>query len=178
MVYLAILWLLLWTAGQRRWRLWWGLGGGLAALIVIPMVPPFGEPSWIPDFIRQSLAYPSYTVYGSLTWMIVHYWLGLGRGVEIAVLVILVGATAALGWHLWRGSWEQMVWMLGVLLLLTNLFHAQDRDHQLCTPCALGVVGFPLDAARLEASRHVDSGGHPGHLDGRLVAVVPADNRG
>jgi hypothetical protein len=79
-------------------------------------------PSWVPDFVRQAITYPSYTVYGSLTWMIVQYGLGLGRAVEIGVMVVLALGAGVLGWRLWRGTWEQMVWMLGLLLLLTNFF--------------------------------------------------------
>jgi len=119
MVYLALPWILLWTAGQRRWRLWWGFGASLALLTLGSMVL---LPSWVPDFVRQVVAYPSYTVYGSLTWMVVQYWLGLGRAAEIVTLLVLALGVLVLGWRLWRGTWEQMVWMLGVLLLLTNFF--------------------------------------------------------
>jgi hypothetical protein len=119
MVYLAIPWILLWAAGQRRWRLWWSLGVSLALLTAGSMML---LPSWVPDFVRQAITYPSYTVYGSLTWMIVRYWLGLGRAAEIGAMVVLALGTLALGWRLWRGAWDQMVWTLGLLLLLTNFF--------------------------------------------------------
>ncbi|OQY17669.1 MAG: hypothetical protein B6I35_14365 [Anaerolineaceae bacterium 4572_32.2] len=119
MVYLAIPWVLLWAAGQRRWRLWWSFFGSMALLILGSMIL---LPSWIPDFARQAIAYPSYTVYGSLTWMIIRDLLGLGRGAEIAVMALLAVAILVLGWRLWRGDWTQMIWMVGLLLLLTNFF--------------------------------------------------------
>ncbi|MCP4541522.1 MAG: DUF2029 domain-containing protein [Chloroflexi bacterium] len=119
MICLAIPWILLWAAGKRRWRLWWSFGISLASLTLGAMIL---LPSWLPDFVRQVIAYPSYTVYGSLTWMIVQHWLGLGRAVEIAVMVVLALGALVLGWRLWRGIWDQMMWMLGLLLLLTNCF--------------------------------------------------------
>ncbi|MCR4406246.1 MAG: DUF2029 domain-containing protein [Anaerolineae bacterium] len=118
-VYLAIPWIMIWAAGQRRWRLWWGFGLSLILLLVGATLL---LPTWISGFVRQVLTYPSYTKYGSLTWMIIHYWLGLGREVEIAVLIVLAAVALALAWRLWRGTWEQMLWMLGLLLLLTNFF--------------------------------------------------------
>jgi hypothetical protein len=119
MVCLALPWILLWAAGKRRWRLWWSLGVSLASLALGSMIL---LPSWVPDFIRQAIVYPSYTVYGSLTWMIIRYSLGLGRVVEVGAMIVLAMGTLALGWRLWRGDWDQMVWMLGLVLLLTNFF--------------------------------------------------------
>jgi hypothetical protein len=119
MVYLALGWILLWSAGQRRWRLWRSFGVSLTLLTLGSMLL---LPSWVPDFARQAVAYPSYTVYGSLTWMIVQHWLGLGRDVEVVVMVVLALGVLIVGRQLWRGTWEQMVWMLGLLLLLTNFF--------------------------------------------------------
>jgi hypothetical protein len=119
MVYLAIPWILLWAAGKRRWRLWEGFGISLALLILGSMLI---LPSWVPDFVHQVLNYPSYTVYGSLTWMVVQEWLGLGRTAEIVVLAVLALGVVAGCWRLWRGSWERMLWMVGLLLLLTNFF--------------------------------------------------------
>jgi hypothetical protein len=119
MVYLAIAWILIWAAGQRRWRLWAGFGTAMAALVIGATIL---LPSWLPDFVRQVLAYPDYTVYGSLTWLIVQYWLGLGRTAEIAALIGLALFLLAVGWRLWRGTWEQMLWMLGLLVLLTSFF--------------------------------------------------------
>jgi hypothetical protein len=119
MLYLAIPWILLWAAGQRRWRLWAAFGGALATLVAGSMLL---LPTWPLDFVRQVLAYPAYTVYGSLTWMIVQHWLGLGRAAEVVVLAVLALSTGILAWRLWRGTWEQMLWMLGLLLLLTNFF--------------------------------------------------------
>lgn len=136
MVYLAIPWILLWTAGQRRWRLCVGFGVAMASLTIGSMIL---LPSWIPDFVRQILAYPSYTVFGSLTRMIVQYWLGLGREVEMAVLAVLILFLLALAWRLRRGTWDQMLWTLGVLLLLTNFFTPRiaTTNYILLIPWAL-----------------------------------------
>jgi hypothetical protein len=118
LVYLAIPWVLLWAAGQRRWRLWAGFAGGMAGLVLGAMVL---LPTWLPDFLRQALAYPDYTVYGSLTWIIVRQWLGLGPAAEYVVLALLALGTLLLALRLWRGGYDQMLWMLGLLLVVTNL---------------------------------------------------------
>lgn len=119
LVYLAIPWMLIWTAGKRRWRFWWGFGLSMVALMIGSAVL---VPTWPLDMVRQMMAYPSFTVYGSLTFMIVRYALGLGPIVEIATMGLLGVGALVLGWQLWRGSWEQMLWMLGLLLVLTDFF--------------------------------------------------------
>ncbi len=135
-VYLAIPWIMLWAAGRRRWQLWRGFGGSLALLSLGAMTL---LPSWIPDFVRQTFAYPSYTVYGSLTWMIVQHFLGLGRTAEIVSLVVLALGVLLSGWRLWRGTWEQMLWILGLLLLLTNFFTPRiaTANYVILVPWAL-----------------------------------------
>jgi hypothetical protein len=139
MVYLALPWILLWAAGQRRWRLWVGFGGGMLALTMGSMII---LPSWLSDFVRQAVAYPSYTVYGSLTWMLVQYWAGLGRGPEMAILALLALCIVILGWRLWRGTWEQMLWMLGLLLLLTNCFTPRIATTNYVVLIPWVVLGF------------------------------------
>jgi hypothetical protein len=136
MIYLAIPWILLWAAGQRRWRLWAGFGVALASLILGSMLL---LPSWIHDFLQQVIAYPSYTVYGSLTWMIVQNWLKLGHAAEAAVSAVLVLLLLLLAWRLWRGGWEQMLWTLGLILLLTNFFTPRiaTTNYLLLVPWAL-----------------------------------------
>jgi hypothetical protein len=119
LVYLAIPWMLIWTAGKRRWRFWWGFGLSMVALTVVSAVL---VPTWPLDMVRQMMAYPSFTVYGSLTFMIVQYALRLGPILESAAMILLGVGMLLLGWRLWRGSWEQMLWMLGLLLVLTNFF--------------------------------------------------------
>lgn len=139
MVYLAIPWLLLWAAGQRRWRLWWGFGLAMAVLILASAI---ALPSWLADFFQQALTYPSYTVYGSLTWMIVDYELGLGPYAVTAVQIVLALGGLMLIWQLRRGTWQQMLWLLGVLLLLTNFLTTRiaTTNYLLLLPWA--VWGF------------------------------------
>lgn len=118
MVYLAIPWILLWAAGQRRWRLWVGFAAGMAGLVLGTMLL---LPTWIPDFVRQATAYPDYTVYGSLTWIIVQQWLGLGPAVEYATLALVALGSLLLAWQLWWRGYAHMLWLLGLLLIVTNL---------------------------------------------------------
>jgi hypothetical protein len=152
MVYLVIPWLLLWAAGQRRWRLWCSFGLSMASLILGSMIL---LPSWIPDFVRQALAYPSYTVYGSLTQMMVEFSLGSVFAAQTlsSITLILQIALAlgglALGSRLWRGTWEQMLWMLGLLLLLTNFLTPRiaTTNYLMLTPWALWAF-FSIAASR------------------------------
>lgn len=136
MVYLAVLWIMLWAAGQRRWRLWQGL---ITSMVLLALGSMLLVPSWPLDSIRQSLAYPSYTVYGSLTFLVVRYLLGLGQLVEIVATALLAAGVLVLAWRLWRGTWQQMVWMLGLLLLLTNFLTPRiaTTNYVLLTPWAL-----------------------------------------
>jgi hypothetical protein len=119
LVYLVVPWILLWAAGQRRWRLWLGFFTAMASLTIGGMLL---LPSWLPDFVHQTLAYPSYTVFGSLMWMVVQHTLGLDRTAEMASTIALATVALVLCWRLWRGTWEQMLWMAGLLLLITNFF--------------------------------------------------------
>jgi hypothetical protein len=152
MVYLAIPWLLLWAAGQRRWRLWWSFGLSMASLILGSMIL---LPSWIPDFVRQALAYPSYTVYGSLTQMMVESSLGSFfaaqtlSSITLILQIALALSGVTLGSRLWRGTWEQMLWMLGLLLLLTNFFTPRiaTTNYLMLTPWALWAF-FSIAASR------------------------------
>jgi hypothetical protein len=136
LVYLAIPWILLWAAGQRRWRMWVSFGSTVVALVLGSMIL---LPSWLPDFVRQVAAYPAYTVYGSLTWMLVQHWLGLSRVAELAILALLAITILTLAWRLWKGTWQQMLWMLGTLLLLTNFFTPRiaTTNYILLIPWAL-----------------------------------------
>jgi hypothetical protein len=145
LVYLAIPWILLWSAGQRRWRIWAGFGVAMASLILGSRLL---LPSWLPDFVRQVIAYPSYTVYGSLTWMIVQHWLELGSVAEVAASAVLIVALLLFASRLWRGGWEQMLWMLGVVLLLTNFLTPRiaTTNYLLLIPWALW--GFHLLQAK------------------------------
>jgi hypothetical protein len=119
MIYLAVPWILVWAAGKRRWRLWSGFFATMAALTFGSMLL---VPSWLPDFVHQVLTYPSYTVFGSVTWVIIQHWLGLGHTAEIVAMAVLGLLVVILGWRLWRGSREHMLWMLGLLLVFTNFF--------------------------------------------------------
>jgi len=136
LVYLAIPWILLWAAGQRRWRLWIGFAVSLAGLVLGSMLL---LPTWLPDFVRQASAYPDHTVYGSLTWIIVRQWLGLGPAVEYTALALLAVGAVVLAWRLWRASYTHMVWLLGLLLLLTNLLTPRiaTTNYILLIPYAL-----------------------------------------
>lgn len=139
LVYLAIPWILLWAAGKRRWRLWWGFGLTLAVLTLGSMIL---VPSWIPDFARQAFAYTSYAPFPALTWIVVRFVLGLGDGVAVAVAVVLAAGLLVLGWRLWRGTWEQMLWMLGLLLLMTNFFTPRIATTNYLTLMPWAVWGF------------------------------------
>jgi hypothetical protein len=141
LVYLAIPWLLLWTAGKRRWRFWWGFGFALAGLVLGSMIL---LPTWPLGMVRQMLAYPSFTVYGSLTFLVVRYALGLGSVVEIVVTGLLGVGVIVLAWRLWRGSWDQMMWMLGLLLVLTNFFTPRiaTTNYLMAVPWVLWCFGY------------------------------------
>jgi len=119
MVYLAIPWILVWAAGQKRWRLWASSAGSLAALVLSSML---WVPTWPADALRQTLAYPSFAPIPALPWLVFDRMLGWGGGVAMAVAILLGAGGLILSWRTWRGGWDRMVWTLGVWLLLTNCF--------------------------------------------------------
>jgi hypothetical protein len=123
-VFLLVLWLLWWSAWQRRWRLWWGFG---ATMVLMAGVGLLLVPSWPMDFARQVQDYANVTVspYYSLTWMIVQHYLSLGPVVE-AVVTGLVALY--LGYEWWRcrqADSEAMLWVTGLTLTLTQFIAVQ-----------------------------------------------------
>jgi len=117
--FLLLFWLLWWSAWQRRWRVWWGFGlalalmGGVGLLLV---------PTWPADFYRHVLNYDNVAAgpYHSLIWMVVRHTLGLGLTVEVLATSLFV---VYLLWEWWRGrraSSEELLWVTGLTLNLTN----------------------------------------------------------
>ena len=60
----------------------------------------------------------------------------------MAATVLLAILVLALAWRLWRGNWEQMAWMFGLLLLLTNFFTPRIATTNYLTVVPWALWGF------------------------------------
>jgi hypothetical protein len=115
---LLVIWLLWWSAWNRRWQVWVGFWAILAVLVGASLIL---VPSWIPDFARHIFNYADVTIspYYSLTWMITQHFLGLGSTSEI-IVTSLIGAYLLFEW--WRcrhATGQTMLWVTGLTLNLT-----------------------------------------------------------
>lgn len=125
MVFLLLPALLLWGVGRRRWRF---VGGFALALAALAGASFLLLPGWLGAFVTQVVTYPSYTVVGSPTQIVVTYyapWLGQTAVFLFGLLMV--------AWMLWQ--WrrlphtpllsDEFVYILGVTLLVTNLVSPQ-----------------------------------------------------
>ncbi len=121
MVFLLIPLLLLWAVYRRRWRLVFGFGGAMAALILSPMLL---VPTWPADFVAWVVRYPGYTAIGSPVWTLTHYFFPrLGTPTEVAVDGALL---VYLLYQWWTGAGirvgaARFHWLIALTLIVTNL---------------------------------------------------------
>lgn len=109
--------LVFWGVWTRRWRF---VGSFAAAMALFILVPMAWLPNWIGDWIGQLQAYPSYTEFGSATWILTTYYLGTPPVVE---LVLTAGLIAAVGYTWWvarSASFETMLWVAALTIVLTH----------------------------------------------------------
>lgn len=123
-VFLLVIWLLWWSAWNRRWRLWMGFSAALALLVGAGLVL---VPGWIPDFARHIFNYANVTVspYYSLTWIITRHFLGLGVGVEMFASACIAVYLLAVWWRYRRATGQARLWVSGVTLNLTFFLAVQ-----------------------------------------------------
>ena len=117
MAVLIVPWLLFWGIFQGRLRLLFSFLITLALLVVIPMI---WLPAWPAGWLEQLRAYPSYTEFGSVTWILTSYFLGTPAAVE---WLLTLGLVAWLGIEAWKGrrqAFEPMLWGASLALVLTH----------------------------------------------------------
>lgn len=120
MSFLVLLWVLWWTAWQRRWGVWKGFALAMALLVGLSFLL---VPTWMGDFLEDVRSYDSVAGvanYHSLTWIILRHFLGLGPAAETIGLAAF--ALLAL-WAAWRGrraGWDRFLWTTGLMLILTH----------------------------------------------------------
>jgi hypothetical protein len=121
--------LLVWGLGQRRWRF---LGAFGVAMVLLLGASFILLPSWLIQFVRQVMLYPSYTAIGSPVWVITHHYLPqLGLGLSESIITIAeIGLSVLLLVYLliqWRRlpyvevSSGAFHWLIGLTLIVTNL---------------------------------------------------------
>jgi hypothetical protein len=117
--FLILLWLLWWSAWQRRWRLW---GGFVAALALMGGTGLLLVPTWPADFLRHLLNYDQVagSSYHSLVWMLTRHFWELGPAAEVAVTGLLALYLCFEWWRGRRAVGEAMLWVTGLTLNLTN----------------------------------------------------------
>lgn len=121
MSFLLIPALLLWGVAQRRWRFVAAFGLALGMLFGLSFL---FQPSWLADFVRQLMAYPSYTRTGSPVWIMTHYYLPfLGTPGEVTLSLLLLLYLAYQWRHLVQSGNvpDTFYWVLSMTLIVTNL---------------------------------------------------------
>jgi hypothetical protein len=121
--------LLLWGLGRRRWRFLGAFGAAMSVLLGASFIL---LPSWLAQFVRQVMLYPSYTAIGSPVWVVTHHYLpqlGLGLSqstitlAEVGLSVLLL-AYLLIQWRRLPGvevSSGAFHWLVGLTLIVTNL---------------------------------------------------------
>jgi hypothetical protein len=117
--FLIVLWLLWWSAWNRRWRLW---GGFVAALALMGGTGLLLAPTWPADFLRHVLNYDQVagSSYHSLTWILTRHFWELGPAAEVAVTGLLALYLCFEWWRNRRAAGQAMLWATGLTLSLTN----------------------------------------------------------
>ncbi len=121
MALIPLLWLLWWGGWQRRYRFLFAFGGMMAGLLIASFVV---LPSWLADFVRQVLEYPSYMHPASVVdWVARTVWSGLGRAGPLLPTLALIGWLGWLWWVARRAAADSPTWLwtTGVTLTVANL---------------------------------------------------------
>ena len=117
-VVLLAVYVLIWAASRRRWKL---IGSFLGSLGLLVVLSSFLSPGWLVENMRQILAYPGYTLPGSPGAIFVVWWPTIGKQLGWALTVLLAGL---LLWE-WRAGmavdFRWFFWTSYLTLLLTNL---------------------------------------------------------
>lgn len=120
MVFLTIPFLLIWSILKRRWFLIIAFSVTMALLLGLSWI---AEPQWFQGFLRQVMAYPTYTAFGSPVWILTSYYFSaMGKPAEILLslsLLVLVG-------YFWSRAFRtdsELLFhrALGLTLVVTNL---------------------------------------------------------
>lgn len=110
--------LMLWALWQKKWRLIFGFGAAMLALLAASFLL---LPSWLNSFIAQVNAYPGYTVTPSPMWIITQYYFSfLGKPGEIALTISLGLYMFYLWWKLLKipAYTREMLLILGVTMIV------------------------------------------------------------
>jgi hypothetical protein len=117
MAILIVPWLLFWGVFQGRLRLLYSFLITLALLVALPMI---WLPTWPAGWLEQLRAYPSYTDFGSVAWILTTHFL---RTPPAAEGLLTLGLVMWLGIEAWKGrrqAFEPMLWGASLSLVLTH----------------------------------------------------------
>ena len=117
MAFLTILYVLLWCAVRRRWKVIGGLAVTMSALIGLSFLL---LPSWVSDFLRGVQGYTMHEI-GSPVWIITQYYLRLGSVGEWIVSGAIGLALVAAWPRTLRDDWGAFMWMSHLTLVVSNL---------------------------------------------------------
>jgi hypothetical protein len=117
MVLLAV-YILFWSASQKRWKLFWGFVSSLAFLIATSFL---FVPDWLIENLRQILAYSGYTLPGTPREILLEALPGVGNQLGWALTIIMIAALIVE----WRASMHKdfiwFYWTALLTLVATNL---------------------------------------------------------
>jgi hypothetical protein len=118
MVILLIVLVLLWSASNRRWILFWSILGNL---MLLSAVTSLLIPNWIWQNMVQLFAYPDYTL-PTTSGEIFAVWMpGVGVRLGYALTVIII-ATLVFEWRqAWGKEFRWLLWASGLTLAATQL---------------------------------------------------------
>jgi hypothetical protein len=117
-VVLLAVYVLIWAASQRRWKL---IGSFLGSLGVLAALSSLLSPGWLVGNLTQILAYPGYTLPGSPGAIFAAWWPDAGKPLGWVVTVLVTGCLVW-AWRAGQGrAFGGFLWTAYLTLLLTNL---------------------------------------------------------